>query len=296
MFNTAGNGIDSCKKTVIAEQINFAESVKQNKLRLNASVWTLTPSFNKQDLDKMLDRLDDEVIDEVDASTNAKRKSYILRRRPFKPETSAFITNRKANQCLYSNLAPIEAEIEVLTRMLIKMGIISMSWYRMYWANQTRVDVVANCISRNRFEALLRFLYFNDNNNVIMDRNHPNYVRLYKVRPLLENIRQICLEETPGELQSPDVEKNRFVHDFWLCDGMAPKLENPIGFFGANVVLDRIHSVATIRSNRLCGCPVMPFNELKQRGRGDTDFCRTKDNKGMDPVESVRRWDKRQRH
>ncbi|KRZ15191.1 hypothetical protein T11_7905 [Trichinella zimbabwensis] len=244
MFNTTGNGIDSCKKTVIAEQINFAESVKQNKLRLNASVWTLTPSFDKQDLDKMLDRLDDEVIDEVDASTNAKRKWYILRRRLFKPETSDFITNRMANQCLYSNLAPIEAEIEVLTGMLIKMGIISMSLYRIV-------------------EALLRFLYFNDNDNVIMDRNHPNYVRFYKVRPLLENIHQICLEGIPGELQSPDVEKNRFVHDFWLCDGMAPKVENPIGFFGANVVL------TTERQNLLsCNHPIQQTSRLPEKKRG----------------------------
>ncbi|KRZ17496.1 PiggyBac transposable element-derived protein 2 [Trichinella zimbabwensis] len=124
--------------------------------------------------------------DEDDASVNAKRKSYIWCRRPFKPETSALFgfagqilpvlrpidyfpryftpellshiileTNRKANQCLYVSLAATEAEMEVLTGMLIKMGIISMPRYRMYWSNQTRVDAVANCMSRNRFEALL---------------------------------------------------------------------------------------------------------------------------------------------
>ncbi|KAL1285029.1 PiggyBac transposable element-derived protein [Trichinella pseudospiralis] len=77
---------------------------------------------------------------------------------------------------------------------------------------------------------------------------------------------------------------------------------------------DGIHSVATIRSNRLRGCPVMPSNELKRKGRGATDFCCTRDNKlcvvkwfdnreviltstykCVDPVEPVRRWDKRQR-
>ncbi|KRX22102.1 hypothetical protein T07_2174 [Trichinella nelsoni] len=78
--------------------------------------------------------------------------------------------------------------------------------------------------------------------------------------------------------------KNGFVYDFWLCDGMAPKVENPVGFFVADVVMkvcetlpkhkgykvffdnyfaflelqeallrDGIHSVATIRSNRLRG-------------------------------------------
>ncbi|KRZ80633.1 hypothetical protein T10_3629, partial [Trichinella papuae] len=64
-------------------------------------------------------------------------------------------TNHKANQCLYVSLAATEAEMEVLTGMLIKIGIISMPRYCMYWSNQTRVDAVANCMSRNRFEALL---------------------------------------------------------------------------------------------------------------------------------------------
>ncbi|KRX96433.1 PiggyBac transposable element-derived protein 1 [Trichinella pseudospiralis] len=76
-----------------------------------------------------------------------------------------------------------------------------------------------------------------------------------------------------------------------------------------------LYSVATIRSNRLRDCPVVPLNEVKRRGRGAIDFCRTKDNdklcvvkwfdnrevilastyKGVDPVQPVRRWDKRQR-
>ncbi|KRY47854.1 PiggyBac transposable element-derived protein 1 [Trichinella britovi] len=98
-----------------------------------------------------------------------------------------------------------------------------------------------------------------------------------------------------------------------------PKVENPVGFFSADVVVscvklfrstrgtkDGIHSVSTMRINRLRGCPVMPFNELKRRGRGATDFYRTKDNKMcvlkwfdnrevifVDPVEPVTRCDKR---
>ncbi|XP_003369710.1 hypothetical protein Tsp_05119 [Trichinella spiralis] len=140
---------------------------------------------------------DEEVIDEDDASANAYRTPELLSRITFE-------TNCKANQCLHSTLAATEAEIEVFTGMLFVMGITKMPRYRMYSANQTRVDAVANCMSRNRFETLLRFLYFNDDDEVIMDRNYPMYDRFYKVRPLLENIRKTCLEETPGELQSVD--------------------------------------------------------------------------------------------
>ncbi|KRX23797.1 PiggyBac transposable element-derived protein 3 [Trichinella nelsoni] len=243
--------------------------------------------------------------------------------------------NRKANQCLHSTLAATEAEIEVFTGMLIVMGITKMPRYRMYWANQTRFDAVANCMSRNRFETLLRFLHFNDDDKVIMDRNYPMYDRFYKVRPLLENIRKTCLEETPGELQSVDEHiipykgrckmnihlhynpkrpckwglklfarcgKNGFVHDFWLCDRMAPKVENPVGFFGMNVVM---------KTSRP---PADSIECTKRRGRGSIDFRRTNDNKlcvvkwfdnrevilsstykCVDPVEPVRRWDKMQR-
>ncbi|KRY40948.1 PiggyBac transposable element-derived protein 2 [Trichinella spiralis] len=267
----------------------------------------------------------------------------------------SFETNRKATQCLYSNLATTVAEIEVLIGMLTTMGVSEMPRYRMYWANQTRMDTVANCMSRNRFETLLRFLHFNDNDKAVMDRSHLDYDRFYKIRPLIESMRKTCLEETLGELQSVDEHiipykgrckmkyynprnpdkwrlkviarcaKNGFVHDFWLCDGMAPKVKNPVGFFAADVVMkvcetlpkhkgDGIHSVATIRSNRLRGCPVMPSNKLKRKGRGATDFCCTKDNKlcvvkwlhnrevilastyhCVDPVTPVRRWNKRQR-
>ncbi|KRY40458.1 PiggyBac transposable element-derived protein 3 [Trichinella spiralis] len=202
---------------------------------------------------------DEEVIDEDDASANAYRTPELLSRITFE-------TNCKANQCLHSTLAATEAEIEVFTGMLFVMGITKMPRYRMYSANQTRVDAVANCMSRNRFETLLRFLYFNDDDEVIMDRNYPMYDRFYKVRPLLENIRKTCLEETPGELQSVDEHiipfkgrckmkcgKNGFVHDFWLCDRMAPKVENPVGYFGMNVVMKRLR-----------GCPLIPLNALKE--------------------------------
>ncbi|KRX27321.1 PiggyBac transposable element-derived protein 2 [Trichinella nelsoni] len=65
-----------------------------------------------------------------------------------------FETNRNATQCLYSNLAATEAEIEALIGMLIKTGIFALPRYRMFWAHSLRVDYVADCMSRNRYEAL----------------------------------------------------------------------------------------------------------------------------------------------
>ncbi|KRZ79916.1 hypothetical protein T10_4176 [Trichinella papuae] len=53
-----------------------------------------------------------------------------------------------------------------------------------------------------QIQSITPFLHLNDNDKGIMDKDHPNYDRFYKVRPLLENIRQIYLEERPEGLQS----------------------------------------------------------------------------------------------
>ncbi|KRX89841.1 hypothetical protein T4E_5481 [Trichinella pseudospiralis] len=52
-----------------------------------------------------------------------------------------------------------------------KIGtVFALRRYRMFWANSSRVDSVADCTSLNKFEALLRFLHFNDSDKAIMDR------------------------------------------------------------------------------------------------------------------------------
>ncbi|KRX79605.1 hypothetical protein T06_15718, partial [Trichinella sp. T6] len=66
----------------------------------------------------------------------------------------SFETNCNATQCSYSNLAATEAEIEVVIGMFIKTGIFALPRYRMLWAHSLRVDSVADCMSRNRYEAL----------------------------------------------------------------------------------------------------------------------------------------------
>ncbi|KRY17568.1 hypothetical protein T03_3899, partial [Trichinella britovi] len=40
----------------------------------------------------------------------------------------------------------------------------------------------------------LRYLHFNDNSEAVQDRETPRYDRLFKIRPLIESIRQSCLQ------------------------------------------------------------------------------------------------------
>ena len=62
----------------------------------------------------------------------------------------------------------------------------------MYWADGSRFAEIADLFARNRFYEILSNFYFNDNNNVILDKNDPNYDRLFKIRPILEVIRNKC--------------------------------------------------------------------------------------------------------
>ncbi|KRY36191.1 hypothetical protein T01_14098 [Trichinella spiralis] len=105
-------------------------------------------TVSDDELDRLSQRSHDSSEDKDDAFFNAisslKHQHCLASRllyQVFYPKLLSHIscdTSRKANQRLFSNLEETEAEIEVLTGLLIKMGIISMSRYHMYWANQTR--------------------------------------------------------------------------------------------------------------------------------------------------------------
>ena len=58
-------------------------------------------------------------------------------------------------------------------------------------------------MSRDRFESLKRFLQFNDNTKD-KKRDDETMDRLFKIRPLLEMLRQNCLSQKPEEHNSID--------------------------------------------------------------------------------------------
>lgn len=62
------------------------------------------------------------------------------------------------------------SEIEQYLGILLKMGLVHLSRYAMYWSSELRVPAVADVMNRNRFSDLRRFLHFNDNSKISLRR------------------------------------------------------------------------------------------------------------------------------
>lgn len=85
----------------------------------------------------------------------------------------------------------------------ILSGIIRMPTYRMYWANETRIPLIADVMSRNRFEKLRTMLHINDNFGM-RERDDPKYDKLFKIRPFIDSLRKNFSEIQQEEYNSVD--------------------------------------------------------------------------------------------
>ena len=83
------------------------------------------------------------------------------------------------------------------------MGVVSMPSKRMYLMQYTRYPLIADIMSRNRFDTLLKYLHFNDNASMV-PFGQEGYDKLHKVRPLIEAVKRKFLEIPPSEHQSID--------------------------------------------------------------------------------------------
>ncbi|XP_054259863.1 piggyBac transposable element-derived protein 3-like [Macrosteles quadrilineatus] len=67
-------------------------------------------------------------------------------------------------------------------------SIVKMPSYRMYWGEGTRYAPIAEAMSRNRFETIRAYIHVNDNTN-LPDGNDPAHDKLFKIRPLIDAVR-----------------------------------------------------------------------------------------------------------
>lgn len=92
-------------------------------------------------------------------------------------------------------------ELEILIGLYLRMGLCQMPGNRAYWENDTRCPMVADNMSRNRFQTLLGSLHFTDNTD-LLHRDAED--KCWKIRPWLEMFRKQCLDIVPEEYNSVD--------------------------------------------------------------------------------------------
>lgn len=118
-------------------------------------------------------------------------------------------------------------EIEQILGIVIRMGLVQMSGIRVYYEEDIRYGPVADVMSRNRLQLLLRSIHFVDNESPSEDVKTD---KLWKIRPFLEKFRAQCLLVIPEEKQSIDDMmvpfKGRFSHIKQYLRGKP----NPWGF------------------------------------------------------------------
>ena len=94
-------------------------------------------------------------------------------------------------------------EMEMYLGMLVMMSIITLPQIRMYWGKATRIPAVADIMPINRFEKIKQFFHCNDNS-----KNLPNtdkdFDKLFKVRPVLDSLREKCRQLPEEENHSID--------------------------------------------------------------------------------------------
>ena len=79
-------------------------------------------------------------------------------------------------------------DIRKVFGIVLYMGILKLPNRWMYWQNQTRVDIIANAMSVNRFAKIMQLLHYNDN-NLIPSTDSADYNKCFKIQPLVDYIR-----------------------------------------------------------------------------------------------------------
>ena len=113
--------------------------------------------------------LTDELLEEITFQTNM----YNTQRSSNGYKVA--VKRRRSSDTSYKKISTVtKAEIIKFIGIVLYMGIHKLPNRRLYWGNKTQVPLIAEAMSRNRFEEILSILHFNDNQLLPTDRNAPD--------------------------------------------------------------------------------------------------------------------------
>ena len=108
-------------------------------------------------------------------------------------ETNRYACQERSAQNHLSPWSEVAREdILAFISMNIAMGIISLPSIRDYWSNEPLMahPWFGTVMSRNRFQQILRYFHIVDN-SIAQDRASPGYDKLWKIRPLIDQINRV---------------------------------------------------------------------------------------------------------
>ena len=113
-------------------------------------------------------------------------------------QSMALYTNMKEVNKTGRSLDTTKEELKTFFACCMLIGIYNLPRIRMFWRSDTRVPIVSDNISRNRFFALRTRLKLVDDDSVSKEAREID--RFWKVRPMLDQIQKGCLqnERTPN--------------------------------------------------------------------------------------------------
>ena len=137
----------------------------------------------------------DEPVINVDTPLNYFRKFIAPIMLDNVVESTNQYSIQKSGICIDTNVK----ELEQVLGMYFRMGLVRMTGTRMYWEKETRYDLVAGVMPRNRFQDILQNIHFVNNLG-----EHDAADKLWKIRPWLFKFRENCLKIVPDENNSID--------------------------------------------------------------------------------------------
>ena len=101
---------------------------------------------------------------------------------------------------LPQNLASTPKEIEMVIGILLRIGIVKMNNIKNHRSIFTHYEPIASVMSRNRFQLLLLYRHFVDNDDPEVDKTK----RLWKIQSFFKHLPQNCLKLYPEQHQAID--------------------------------------------------------------------------------------------
>jgi len=87
--------------------------------------------------------------------------------------------------------------------ILLYLGVVKIPTMRMAWSNNFKLSAISDALPRNRFEKIKSYFHINDNLKQ-PGKGEDKYDKLYKIRPLLNKLKEKFNEISQEEYQSCD--------------------------------------------------------------------------------------------